>query len=241
LRTLKQNNFPYIGFVYDGFEELHKESKEYGIELLFHRSDSCILCKQEKKKEKIKNSTKENKEKIQIYKILWHHEEKMKYQDLKKILKDEECKMFFGSLLEYKSRYLGDDIKNILIILNNKEFKFDIYKFLYNINQKSKSGYYGLGIEDESKDIYLIKLEQIYIFNIIKLYANKENKSILNFEIIKQEKDKKRDKKNGKDNNTRSTYDLSIDFSSSNDSKNFFFTFKDIAQAFKNKNVIEKK
>jgi len=244
LKSLKKQNYPYIGFVYGGFEELHKESSEYGIELLFHNSDTCILCKQKKKKEKIKNSTKENKEKTHLYELLWGHKEKIKYQNLEKILKDKTCKMFFGSLLFYKNRNFETEKIQLLIISNSKEFKFDIYKFL-NMDFVSKSGYYGLGIDDENKDMELIKIEQIYIFNIIKLKADKKNKNILNFEIIGQEneseKGKKKDKKKDKKNNSPSTYDISIDFSSSNDAKNFFSTFKDITQAFKDKNLIKKK
>lgn len=244
LKSLKKQNYPYIGFVYGGFEELHKESSEYGIELLFHNSDTCILCKQKKKKEKIKNSTKENKEKTHLYELLWEHKEKIKYQNLEKILEDKTCKMFLGSLLFYKNRNFETEKIQLLIISNIKEFKFDIYKFL-NMDFVSKSGYYGLGIDDENKDMELIKLEQIYIFNIIKLKVDKKNKNILNFEIIGQEneteKGKKKDKKKDKKNNSPSTYDISIDFSSSNDAKNFFSTFKDITQAFKDKNLIKKK
>ena len=244
LKSLKKQNYPYIGFVYGGFEELHKESSEYGIELLFHNSDTCILCKQKKKKEKIKNSTKENKEKTHLYELLWEHKEKIKYQNLEKILEDKTCKMFLGSLLFYKNRNFETEKIQLLIISNSREFKFDIYKFL-NIDFVSKSGYYGLGVDDENKDLELIKLEQIYIFNIIKLKVDKKNKNILNFEIIGQEneseKGKKKDKKKDKKNNTPSTYDISIDFSSSNDAKNFFSTFKDITQAFKDKNLIKKK
>ena len=188
LKSLKKQNYPYIGFVYGGFEELHKESAEYGIELLFHSSDTCILCKKKEKKEKNKNKAKEDREKTQLYESLWEHKEKMKYQNLEKILKDEECKIFFGSLLSYKRRNFEAEKIQILIISNKKEFKFDIYKFSSNIiDIKSKSGYYGLGIDDENKDIDLIKLEQIYVFNIIKLNADKKNKNIINCEIIGQE------------------------------------------------------
>jgi hypothetical protein len=238
LKSLKKQNYPYIGFVYGGFEELHKESSEYGIDLLFHNSDACILCKQKNKKDKIKNSTKENKEKTQLYESLWEHKEKMKYQNLEKFSNDEACKMFFGSLLGYKNRHFETEKIQILIISNNKEFKFDIYKFLTNQNDIiSKSGYYGLGIDNENKDIDLIKLEQIYVFNIIKLNADKKNRNILNFEIIGQEieneKSKKKDKKKDKKNNVPPTYNLTIDFSSSNDAKNFFLPLKKLHKHLK--------
>lgn len=248
LKSLKKQNYPYIGFVYDGFEELHKESSEYGIELLFHNNDTCILCKQKKKKDKIKNSTKENKEKTQLYESLWEHKEKMKYQNLvEKISKDEACKMFLGSLLVYKNRNFETEKIQILIISNNKEFKFDIYKYLKNQNEIiSKSGYYGLGIDDndDNKDRDLIILEQIYVFNINKLSVDKKNRNILNFEIIGQEieneKNKKKDKKKDKKNSPPPTYNLSIDFSSSSDAKIFFSIFKKFAQEFKNKNKNKK-
>ena len=160
-----------------------------------------------------------------------------------KVSKDEACKMFLGSsLLSYKNRNFETEKIQILIILNYKEFKYDIYKYLTNQNDIiSKSGYYGLGIDDNNnKDRDLIILEQIYVFNINKLYFDKRNKNIVNFEIfgqeIENEKNKKKDKKKDKKNSTPPTYNLSIDFSSSNDAKQFISIFKEVAQAFKNKN-----
>ena len=44
LRTLKKNNFPYIGFVYGGFDLIHQKSLEFNIELLFHNEGNCFLC-----------------------------------------------------------------------------------------------------------------------------------------------------------------------------------------------------
>ena len=59
LNTLLENNYPYISFIYGGFESLHEEIKNYGDEicLLNHDDKKCDLCKKEKKLQKAKTHT----------------------------------------------------------------------------------------------------------------------------------------------------------------------------------------
>ena len=84
LKALQRQNYPYIGFVYGGFDLLHKKSIEYNIELLFHNEKTCILCNAKRKNiQKGKKNIKEQKEeKTELYNQLWEQKKKIKYQTL---------------------------------------------------------------------------------------------------------------------------------------------------------------
>ena len=58
LKTNQKQNFPYVGFVFGGFNEVHDISIKYGYDLLFHNEDNCIICLN--KKGKISKKRKRN-------------------------------------------------------------------------------------------------------------------------------------------------------------------------------------
>ncbi len=130
LKSLKKQNYPYIGFVYGGFDLLHKKSLVYNIELLFHNEKTCVLCNQKKQKEiKEKKNIKEEKEKNELYNSLWEHKKKIKYQNLNEAFKDPKSTMiYFGSLINYKNKKIKEVI-HLYIICGNLE----IFKFLLKI------------------------------------------------------------------------------------------------------------
>ena len=43
--SMIKNNFPYVSYVYGGYEQVHKESKRFKVELINHKKDKCYLCK----------------------------------------------------------------------------------------------------------------------------------------------------------------------------------------------------
>ena len=235
LKSLKKQNYPYIGFVYGGFDALHKESIEYGIELLFHSSDTCILCQQknkQKKKVKEKKNQEEKDENVMLKNSLWEKKTKIKYKELNTIFKEETSKIFFASLINYKNKHLESEKIQLLIAAKTNEYKIKIYKFLNNqIDLKSREGYYGLGIDDENKEVDLIELEEIGVQDVLKLNFDKKNKNIATFEIMNNEID---DDKNKKKDKKIENIILIIDFSSINDSKRFVHIFKDMTIAYKN-------
>ena len=49
LKTMEKENFPYVGYVYGGFNEVHEESLKYDYELLLHNGDKCFLCQEKKR------------------------------------------------------------------------------------------------------------------------------------------------------------------------------------------------
>ena len=246
LKSLKKQNYPYIGFVYGGFDLIHKTSLEYETELSFHNEEQCLLCKQTKNpKEKINEkklkTNKELKEKNELYNQLWEHKKKIKYQNLNEVFNPENTSVFISSLLKYKNKNLESEKIQILIVLNFKVFKIEIYKFLISgINLISKSGYYGLGIDNEKKETELILIEEIKVSSVLGLKVDKKHKNIVFFTIKDKENiDKKKDNK--KDNKNIPSFEFVIDFSSSNDSKKFISKFKEMSTEYKNLKKINNK
>ena len=82
LKTMQKENFPYVGYVYGGFNEVHDMSIRFGYELLFHNELNCILCKQKKnmntsKKKNVKiDKEMDEKLKNEISESLWEHKKK---------------------------------------------------------------------------------------------------------------------------------------------------------------------
>ena len=48
LKIMQKENFPYVGYVYGGFDEVHEESFKFNYELLFHNEENCFLCQAKK-------------------------------------------------------------------------------------------------------------------------------------------------------------------------------------------------
>ena len=143
--------------------------------------------------------------------------------------------IYFGSLINYKNKKIKEQI---LVVLKIKEFKIEIYKFLKNeIDLVIKSGYYGLGIDDEKKDTELTLIEEIRVIDVLGLKVDKKIKNIVNFIIRDNENN---DKKKG-DDKIIPSFGIVIDFSSSSDSKNFILKFKDMSTEFKNQFKSHKK
>ena len=244
LKSLKEQNYPYIGFVYGGFDLIHKKSIEYNAELLFHNEKTCILCnhknnQKEKEKEKVNvKNEKEIKEKDELYNKLWEHKKRIKYEKLNEIYNLEVTPIYIGSLIKYKNKNLGSEKVQILVIVNSTNFIIEIYKFPKSeIDLISKKGYYGLGIGIEKKETELILIEEIKITAVMGLNIEKKTKNIVNFTIIDKNKEIENNKKNkNKENNiiNRPTFDIVIDFSSSHESKKFICHFKEMSIKYKN-------
>ena len=261
LKTMQNENFPYVGYVYGGFNGVHEESFKYDYELLFHDEKQCLLC-QEKKKKKFKRrqSKKEklNEEtfKSEISGSLWEHKNKIKYNQVNEIYKDKKIKTYIAILSKYKDKdYESEKIKLLIIVLldeylielhkfeTQKEYKeFEVDKDTKEAKQK-KLEYYDLGKEtSEDKEPYLILFEKFSVTDIKTLNKDNKLKNIVNinfFDNLKEkEKDKNKkdkDKKNNDKNILNNTFDMALDFSSVNDSTNFIIDFNGIIKKFKEK------
>ena len=259
LKSMQNQNYPFISYVYGGYYKLHEESVNMDLELSSHNIEECEICNEirnnrnknniENKKEK-KEEKDIEKEKRNLYKVLWEHKKKIKYQNLEQYFKDSKITILFGSLNEYKGRNLLFEKIQILIAILFSEFKIEIYKFdIKKQHNSNKSNYYDLGLNfEQQKDIDLIILEELKIHDILGMNLDSKTKNIININIkdkVKKDKDKnikdikeKNDKyinKKGEILKHYTSYNMTIDLSSSQDAKNFFNSFRKMSIEYKNK------
>ena len=255
LKSMQNQNYPFISYVYGGYYKLHEESVNIGLEISSHDLEKCEICNEIRNKNNTENEEEKKeekdieKEKKNLYKLLWEHKKKIKYQNLEQYFKDSKITILFGSLNEYKGRNLLFEKIQILIAILFSEFKIEIYKFdikkQHNLN---KSNYYDLGLSfEQQKDIDLIILEELKIHDILGMKLDSKTKNIININIKdkvikgKNIKDKNIKDKNETNNNKKeilkhySSYNMTIDLSSSQDAKNFFNSFRKMSIEYKNK------
>ena len=235
LKSLQKHNYPYVSFVYGGFYEIHEESFKLEIELPSHTPEECSLCFERKERNKNKNQKNEEKEINKLYNLLWEHKKRIKYKYLTQYFNDPKISVCFGSLIEYKGKSLLYEKIQILIALLFSQFKIEIYKFdIKKQHNSEKQSYYDLGInDDEQKDRELIILEELKVSDIVGMNVDKKVKNILhmNIKVKNQKKGENKSKKN--ENEKYESFNMVVDLSSSNDSKNFFKLFKDMSLEYK--------
>ena len=247
LKTMQKENFPYIGYVYGGFEKVHEQSFKYNYELLNHNEEKCYLCqgnnlkinnkrrltkKEKKKEENIKNIISES---------LWKHKTKIKYSKINELYKGQNITLHFCILLKYKNEdYENENIKMIIILLFDK-YLMELYSFEKqkeykdievgnDIKEKKrkKLEYYDLGKEiDEEKDNDFILLNKFSVLDIISLNIKDKKPNIVIMSIRENIKDKNKKKSSDK------IFEIILDFSSKNDSKIFFDSFKKTIDNYK--------
>ena len=243
LKTMQKENFPYVGYVYGGFNEVHDMSIKYGYELLFHNELNCILCKQKKdmntsKKKNIKiDKEMDEKLKSEISESLWEHKKKIVYSKINEIYNGKKSNTYLCILLKYKNKEYINQKQKVLIILLSDEFsieffKFDskkIYKEIHIKNdekeeKKKKLEYYDLGKEDDDmdKETELSLFDKKNVKEIKSLNMDKKFRNIIKIVVLEnKDKDKKKQEKQ-----ELNSYEIVLDFSSMNDSKNFAKCFK---------------
>ena len=247
LKTMQKENFPYVGYVYGGFNEVHDMSIRFGYELLFHNELNCILCKQKKdmntsKKKNIKiDKEMDEKLKSEISESLWEHKKKIVYSKINEIYNGKKSNTYLCILLKYKNKEYINQKQKVLIILLSDEFsieffKFDskkIYKEIHIKNdekeeKKKKLEYYDLGKEDDDmdKETELSLFDKKNIKEVKSLNMDKKFRNIIKI-VVLENKDKEKDKdKKKQEKQELNSYEIVLDFSSINDSKNFAKCFK---------------
>jgi len=253
LHFMQKENFPYVGYVYGGFNAIHEESYMQDIELVNHNEKKCLLClekKKKKKKEKKKSKNYDEIKKDEITNELWSSEKKIKYEELNKLLKNSNNFVCLCTIEEYKGKEV--DYNASIVLLEDKNY-LEIYKFdkrkQYNDKQvdsneedqkKKNWDYYDLGKETgkQNKNIELTLLEEIKITHILGMKPEPKNKNIIIITIKEDIKDKKVIKKKGIN---YIQYLIKIDFPSTNDSKNFITSFKKLTSNYKQKHQNKKK
>ena len=249
LKTMQKENFPYVGYVYGGFNEVHDMSIRYNYEILFHNELNCILCKEKKNiidKKKQAKIDKEMDEKLknEISESLWEHKTKIVYSKINEIYSGRKNNTYLCILNKYKNKEYKNDKQKVLIILLSDEFSIEFFKFdnkkVYKeINNKSdeeekkkKLEYYDLGKEDDDmdKETELSLFDKKNITEVKSLNMDKKFRNIIKIVVI-ENKDKEKDKKKQESN----SYEIVLDFSSINDSKHFAKCFKNAVNDFKEK------
>ena len=248
LKTNQKENFPYVGYVYGGFNEVHDMSIKYGYELLFHNENNCVLCLDKKgSKKKIPKIEKEMEEKIknEISESLWEHKTKIQYNKINEIYSGKNISSFLCILTKYKNKAYSNEKQKILIIILSEEFSIEFFKFESkkeyrelkienDIKEKKKkiSEYYDLGKEEEddmNKETELALFNKIFINEVKSITMDKKSRNIIHI-IIFENKDKNVKKQDS------NNYEIIVDFSSINDAKSFFKCFKKAVNDFKEKN-----
>ena len=266
LKTMQKENFPYVGYVYGGFEGVHEESFKYDYELLFHDEKQCLLCQEKKKKKYKRRKSKKEQKKEETFKniisgSLWEHKEKIKYNQVNELYKEKNIKTYIAILSKYKGKDYENEKIKLLIILLLDEYIIELHKFetpreykdievdndVKEAKQK-KLKYYDLGKETiEDKEPYLILFERFSVTDIIQLNKDNKFKNIVNMDIRENSKEKdKNDNKKDKDKKSKNnknakillmdTFEIVLDFSSLNDSTNFINDFNGMIKKIKENN-----
>ena len=129
LKSMQNQNYPFISYVYGGYYKLHEESVNMDLEIASHDIKECEICKEIRNMKKNSNENKKEKEKDlekdkkNLYKLLWEHKKKIKYQNLEQYFKDSNITILFGSLNEYKGRNLLFEKIQILIAIIFSQYK----------------------------------------------------------------------------------------------------------------------
>ena len=241
LNDMQKENYPYVGFVLGGWEEIHEESFIQNIELVNHDKEKCELCLEKKMKKK-KNQKENINTNNDLANELWKSQTTIKFEELNKLLENKNNFLCLCTLGEYRGKVVNYEISIVLI---DEEFIIKIYKFeqkkhyndfYYEIDKdylkqiEKNKDYYDLGKENK-EDMELIFLEEIKISNILGINTDGKNKNILNVKYRENATDKKANKK-------KIHYIerlLKIDFPTRKESKNFFDAFKNLTNIFKNK------
>ena len=208
LDCMQKKNFPYVGFVYGGWKQIHEESFCQNIPLVNHDKEKCVLCleriKRNKKKEKEINDN--------LEKELWKSQVRIKFEDLNKILTNTNNFLCICVMEEFKGKKVNEEIA---IALKEEKYRIEIYKFAnerkiykdlikddkdYIEKQRKNKNYYDFG-KDSKEDIEFILFEKISVTHILEMRADEKNKNIILMNYIGDITDKKKLVKKGGNNN----------------------------------------
>ena len=242
LTSMIKHNFPYVGYVYGGFNGVHKEFPKFKVELINHNEELCLLCKNEKNS-KNNEEEEDNNNKDELYNALWAHKQKIKYKDINIFFKDPNNRVHLCVLKEYKKKDIEYGQVQILIYELFDKFEIEIYKFdkkkQYNDfentlewrKKKKKQEYYDYGTKNND-DLELTLLERVPVIDILSIKPNPKAKNIITCEI-RGEAIVQHFLGIFKKENKFESVNIVFDFSSSHEAKNFINSFKELISKYK--------
>ena len=234
LKNMLKKNYPFVSYVFGGFNSVHTESFKFNIQLLNHEKKDCVYCQNKKL---LKNN---DNIKLSAINELWKHKERIKYSNIENLIDDDENNVLFCNLKKYKNQIFENEIQIIFCFLN-KNSLIKIYKFKKKHEIKNKNNkeneinflhkFNKIDDEDEidEKEPELILLDEKNLNQISKITKDKKNKNILTFEFNQIEifeyydKHKKKKKKEKNEN-----FIIEIDFLSENEAKKIYNKLKKI-------------
>ena len=249
LQNMIKHNFPYVGYVYGGFTQVHEESIKYEVELINHNEDTCLLCNPNIEEEKEKDDSLDDNliEKSELYHNLWKHKKKLSYNSLEVFFENPNNKIHLCVLKEYHKKDINIGDVQILINLLFDKFEIEIYKFdkkrqykdfentFILKNRKKKEKYYDYGKKDElKKDLELTLLEKVFVLDMLSIKSDHKMKNV---DICEIRGDKKKGgflgffKKN--DEEEFETLKIVFDFSSDKEAKEFILSFKEMMDRYR--------
>ena len=252
MNSMKQKNFPYVGYLEGGFEALHDECLNNKIELVGHDNDNCIICKNNTKKikeNKFKWIHNKEKEISTISNSLWKNKKKLTAYQLDSFFINKDNIVLFCFLRRYKTKtYHKKDFELFVAILfekkcvkiYKKENKIENYNYEKNQEKFNNPNYYNLGIKKDKNDndFELTLIEQVKFKDLLKVGFNHESKNIIIMEV-KNENIEKKDKFfllnlvkkeiiNKNKEKKEDSFIIEIEFDTINDSKLFMKSIKQI-------------
>ena len=251
LKNMIKHNFPYVGYVYGGFNIVHEESKKFNVELINHNEETCLLCKMDNNKnneEEDNNIEGSKTKKNELYKSLWKHKQKLSYKNLEIFFNNPNNKIHLCVLKEYKKKDINLGDVQILINLLFDKFDIEIYKFDNNKqykdfensliikNRKQKEKYYDFGkkYEDLNQDLELTLLEKVYILDMLSINTDSKIKNVVVCEIRGEKKKggffsffKKGEEEEFE------TFKIVFDFSTKREAREFILSFREMMDKFK--------
>ena len=254
LQNMIKHNFPYVGYVYGGFNFVHEEIKKFNLELINHNEETCILCNLDKNKNKQEEPNNNNNnidiQKSELYKSLWKHKKKVNYKNLDVFLNNPSNKLHLCVLKEYKKKDIDYGDVQILIHLLFDKFDIDIYKFdnmkqyrdfentLIIANKKQKEKYYDYGQKNDNliKGLELTLLEKVFVLDMLSINIDPKLNNVVSCQI-RGEKKKPGFlglfKKKNDDDDEFETLTIVFDFSSGGEAKEFILSFKEMMTKYR--------
>ena len=190
LQSFLKENYPYISFVYGGYNLIHKKSFYYDITLLDHEYNHCILCKSHCNKNKKNN--------INTIQNLWEHKTKIKYDYIRELSKVDDNFVNFCFLSEINDKKIDNERIQIIICIIFKEHKIEIFKILkkkiyegdintYSNQINDKSKYYDIGKDnkEENKEPELSLIQSIMLNDLYKIDRDSQKKNVVTIHFKK--------------------------------------------------------
>ena len=202
LISLLENNYPYISFIYGGFEEIHEQISQYKIDIyLLNHDKDCEICKKKKHNNSkwlsnhIDSFLKKSKHFINEIESKIDKDKKEKNSYLVRMSSLNNLKMRNNEKLKSKKYLSMDELSQIISNYENFVKNCLLIKYKENeFNENDNKGmlviqkYYFIILKMQDNDEKAEQIDKIIINFIDKVELKKKN--FINIDFIDAEKKK---------------------------------------------------